>query len=290
MRFQEWLLVNGGDLQVVLFFGLFAVLLATERSAAMRRNDMRRRSRWPANLGLTTLNLVVLSVLPVSFISVALWASGENWGLLNQLALPQMLVTAATLLLRAFLSFFTHWLAHKVPVLWRIHRVHHLDTEMDVSTTVRFHPAEFVVNLSIGIPFVIAFGLSPWVLMLYEMLDVCVTLWSHSNMRVPERVDRLLRYFVVTPNLHRIHHSTWQPETDSNFGAVFPIWDIVFGTFWPVPKDGHETMRIGLDEVRGRRVNQLTWLLVSPLSRELRNAPTHEGEALSSRETACHEL
>jgi sterol desaturase/sphingolipid hydroxylase (fatty acid hydroxylase superfamily) len=290
MTYQEWLLVSGGDLQVVLFFGLFAALLVTERSAPMRRHDMTRRSRWPANLGLTTLNLVVLSVLPVSLISVALWASEEGWGLLNQLAQSQALVTVVTLLLRAFLSFFTHWLAHKVPLLWRIHRVHHLDTEMDVSTTVRFHPAEFILNLSIGIPFVIAFGLSPWVLMLYEMFDVCVTLWSHSNIRVPERADRLLRYFVVTPNLHRIHHSTWQPETDSNFGAVFPIWDIVFGTFRPVPKDGHETMRIGLEEVRGRRANQLTWLLVSPFTSDLSDAPRHVGESLSSRETACHEL
>ena len=163
---------------------------------------------------------------------------------------------------------------HKVPVLWRIHRVHHLDTEMDVSTTVRFHPIEFIINLCIGIPFVIIFGLSPWVLVFYEILDVVVTLWSHSNVRVFAGVDRVLRYFVVTPNLHRIHHSTWQPETDSNFSAVFPIWDIIFRTFRPTPGTDHEIMSLGLDEVRGSRTNRLLWLLISPIYTKLTDAPS----------------
>jgi sterol desaturase/sphingolipid hydroxylase (fatty acid hydroxylase superfamily) len=114
-----------------------------------------------------------------------------------------------------------------------------------------------------GVPIVVAFGLTPWVLVLYECLDVVMTLWTHSNLRLPAAVDRALRVIVVTPDLHRIHHSAWQPETDSNFGAVFPWWDILVGTYRTKPRDGHERMRLGLDEVRGRDAHRPLWLLAS---------------------------
>jgi sterol desaturase/sphingolipid hydroxylase (fatty acid hydroxylase superfamily) len=168
------------------------------------------------------------------------------------------------LLARGFISFFTHYLMHKVPLLWRLHRVHHLDTELDVSTTVRFHPFEFLAALIPGVPLVVAFGMSPWVLMLYEILDAVVTLFSHANIRLPESLDRLLRYVIVTPDLHRVHHSSWQTETDSNFSAVFPIWDIVFKTFRTETRVSHETMELGLEEVRDERANRFLWLLGSP--------------------------
>lgn len=123
------------------------------------------------------------------------------------------------------------------------------------------------------------FGLTLWVLMVYELLDVVVTLWSHSNLRLPLAVDRLLRYVIVTPDLHRIHHSVWRPETNSNFGAVFPIWDLVFGTFTTAPRDGHERMRIGLDDVRGRHAQRPLWLLGSVLVRQLAgNSPGRSDE------------
>jgi len=137
-------------------------------------------------------------------------------------------------------------------MFWRVHRVHHLDTEFDVTTTVRFHPLEFLIGLLPGVPLVLMFGLTPWVLMLYEPLDVAVTLWTHSNLRMPAVVDRYVRYLLVTPDLHRIHHSIHETETNSNYGAVFPIWDLIFGTFCGSPMDGQERMKIGLAEVRGK--------------------------------------
>lgn len=274
MSTSEWIQVYGGDLQVALFFSLFILLAVAERLIPRRPGDLERRGRWPANIGLTVLNLIVLGALPVSFIAAAHWAQTQGWGVLHLVVLPVSLAVFINLLLRGLLSFLTHFLMHKVPILWRVHRVHHLDTEMDVSTTVRFHPIEFIINLCIGIPFVVIFGLSPWMLVFYEILDVCITLWSHSNLRVPAGVDRVLRYFVVTPNLHRIHHSTWQRETDSNFSAVFPIWDIVFGTFRPTPRTDHELMSLGLDEIRGSRANRLLWLLMSPLYAKLTDAPS----------------
>lgn len=269
MTFSEWILANGETLQVSLFFSLLFLLAAAERLAPRRLTPMDRKIRWPVNLGLTMLNFVTLSVFPVSLFSAAYFAQEKGWGVLNHLHLPVVALIVCNLLIRGFISFFTHYLMHKVSLFWRVHRVHHLDTELDVTTTVRFHPLEFVVQALPGVPIVIAFGLTPWVLVFYELLDVVVTLWTHSNVRLPRRVDRVLRYLIVTPDLHRIHHSAWQPETDSNFGAVFPVWDILFGTFRSTPRDGHETMRLGLDEVRGRDAQRFFWLLRSVLVRKL---------------------
>ena len=231
MTMADWILANGETLQYALYFSLLLVLIALERLIPRRPEPMERLVRWPSNFLLTFLNVIALGALPVSLLAAAFWAESTGWGLLHQLSLPVTAVVAITLLVRGFISFFTHYLMHMVPLLWRIHRVHHLDTELDVSTTVRGHPLEFAVQSLPAVPIVVAFGLAPWVLVLYELLDVGVNLWSHSNVRVPGALAKALRYVIVTPDLHRIHHSAWKPETNSNFGAVFPVWDLVFGTF-----------------------------------------------------------
>lgn len=261
MSISEWLLERGGDLQGALFVVLIVLFLVLETWKPRRTGSMDRRRRWPVNYLLTVLNLLALGALPVSFISAAVWAARHHVGLLNVVPLPTVLTGVVTLLVRAFISFFTHYLNHFVPWFWRVHRVHHLDTEMDVSTTVRFHPLEFVIALLLGLPIVWLVGLSPAVLMVYELLDVAVTLWSHSNMRIPLALDRVLRYLVVTPDLHRIHHSAWKPETNSNFGAVFTIWDLIFGTFRVDPRDGHDRMPLGLDNVPDAEAHRLGGLL-----------------------------
>jgi len=270
---SHWLVTHGETLQFALFFGLFALLAAAEhalpRRPATAATHGLTSQRWRANLSLTGISIAVLMLIPVSFFAAATWAQDHHIGLLNFVAMPLPLLLAANLLLRGGISFLTHFLMHKIPLLWRVHRVHHLDTEIDVSTTVRFHPLELVVGPAIGIPLVILLGLSPWMLVLYEALDVTITLWSHANVRVPERVDSVLRRIVVTPNLHRIHHSAWQPETDSNFSAVFPVWDMVFGTFRTTTRQPHEQMTLGLDEVRGAETTRVGWLLASPRKAQL---------------------
>jgi sterol desaturase/sphingolipid hydroxylase (fatty acid hydroxylase superfamily) len=165
----------------LLFFGLLAILAVAERLWPRRPGAMERRSRWPANLTMTGLNLVTMSVIPISLITAASFAQVRGLGLLNHVALPIAALIAVNLVLRGFISFSTHYLMHKLPAFWRVHRVHHLDTELDVSSTVRFHPLEFVIALIPGMPMVLAFGLTPWILMVYELMDVVVTLWSHSN-------------------------------------------------------------------------------------------------------------
>jgi sterol desaturase/sphingolipid hydroxylase (fatty acid hydroxylase superfamily) len=261
---DQWIIQNANDLQVALFFTLFFIFSLAEVLAPKRPGPMRRKERWLTNLLMTALNIAVLGMLPVTFFGVAVWAQKQGYGLFNFFSLPVGVLVIGTLLTRGFISFFTHYLMHKVPLLWRLHRVHHLDTELDVSTTVRFHPFEFLAALIPGVPLVIVFGMSPWVLMLYEILDAVITLFSHANIRLPQSLDRVLRYVIVTPDLHRVHHSSWQTETDSNFGAVFPIWDIVFRTFRTETRAPHETMELGLEEVRDERTNRFLWLLGSP--------------------------
>ena len=263
MSFPEWIVAHGDTLQFGLVFGLLGFLAAIEPLVPRRTGPMDRKVRWPTNVLFTFLNLIALGMLPVTIIGTAFWAAQHRWGLLNQIAAPIPAIIAVTLLVRAFISFFTHYMMHMVPAFWRLHRVHHLDTELDVTTTVRVHPIEFFVQSLLAVPLVLAFGLTPWVLVSYEVFDVIVTLWSHSNTRLPLAIDRVLRYVVVTPDLHRIHHSAWKPETNSNFGAVFPLWDIVFGTFRDTPRGGHEHMRLGLDDVRGRDAQRPLWLLGS---------------------------
>ncbi len=270
--FPEWILTNGENLTFAVFFALMFVLAAFERWLPRRAAAEARVERWRANLALTGINFLVLSAQPISLLAVAAWAQGCDLGLLNVVALPAAALLLANLLLRGFISFATHYLMHKLPAFWRLHRVHHLDTELDVSTTVRFHPLEFLVSTLPAAPMVIVFGLTPWALMLYEVLDAAINVFSHSNIRIPRSIDRIVRYFIVTPDLHRIHHSTWQPETDSNFSAVFPVWDMLFGTFRGEPREAHETMRLGLDEVRGTNATGVSWLLKSPLLERIGDA------------------
>jgi sterol desaturase/sphingolipid hydroxylase (fatty acid hydroxylase superfamily) len=256
----------GGDLQFYLYFGFLAVFLTAERLSPKRQLRHSQVQRWRTNTALTLVAILLLPVLPVSFITVAHWAQQEGYGLLNVVGgnLPELVFVTVSLLLRGFISFFTHFLNHKIPWLWRLHRVHHLDTELDVSTTVRFHPLEMPVSMLVGLPMVIGLGLSPWLLLFYELFDVTVTLFSHSNLRIAPWLNRYLRYVIVTPDLHTVHHSTYQPETDSNYSAVFPIWDIVFGTFRTETRSPLQTMTLGLESVRGPEANQFWPLLASP--------------------------
>ncbi len=265
MDITDLLLTRGEDWQFAIFFGLAPLLLIAERLVPRRPPPPHGNARrWRTNVALTVLNILALGLQPVSLLAAAVWAQQHGIGLLNAITLPLPAALAATLLGRAFISYATHWLMHRVPFCWRLHRVHHLDTELDVTSTVRFHPLEFLVTTLPAVPLVGALGLTPWALALYELLDVAVTLVSHSNVRLPATLDRVLRRVIVTPDLHRIHHSTWQPETDSNFGAVFPWWDMLLGTYRSTPRTPHATMPLGLADHRGPETDALWALIIAP--------------------------
>ena len=259
---EDWLVNDSEDFQFLLYFGFLFLIIIIEQLLHYRKVE--KRKRWKANFMLTIIAIISMMAIPITFITAAKYAQNEHLGLLNLIDLNWIILGVLTLLLRGFISFFTHFLAHKIPLFWRIHRVHHLDTEMDVSTTVRFHPLEFILNSVVGLPLIILFGLPVWGLMLYELFDIVITLFSHSNTSLPKRLEKIVRYFIVTPDLHRIHHSSYQPETDSNYSAVFPIWDIIFGTFRTTSKNPQTNMELGLEEVRDERANKAIWLLLSP--------------------------
>jgi sterol desaturase/sphingolipid hydroxylase (fatty acid hydroxylase superfamily) len=261
---QSWLLTYGADAQVIVFFSVLLTFIVIERVLPYRVHLTSQVRRWATNAGLTLTAILVLPLMPMSMITAGYWAEQNNFGLMNQFEWPIFIAVLATLLLRGFVSFFTHWLNHALPWLWRLHRVHHLDTELDVSSTVRFHPLEMPVSALIGIPLIAVFGLSPWMLLFYELLDVSIVIFSHSNLSIPKSINRWLSYIIVTPDLHRIHHSSFQPETDSNYSAVFPIWDVLFGTFRQDCRDPQNEMELGLVEVRDERAQDFLWLIASP--------------------------
>ena len=281
--FEEMLRQGWEPLQYAAFFGaltIFAILEIALGRRAMRADGPRetgRRRRWPANAGLTILNILVLGALPVSALFAADYAQSRGWGPLNDPVLLPVAAIAIGFVLRSLVSYAIHVAMHKVPILWRLHRVHHTDTEMDISTTVRFHPLEFAFAIPVVILSVIALGIPPVAIMLYELFDAAVAVFTHANIRLPRWLDRGFRTVVVTPNMHRVHHSSRPAETDSNYGATIVWWDKLFGTYREVGGGALAAMRIGLRECRDRRADSLPWLLLLPF-RSLVIPPIRETE------------
>lgn len=251
-------------LQYAAFFGVFAVFALLESVAPRDPSPAMRLWRWPSNVLLTAVNIAVLGALPVGIVAAADWAQGAGFGLLHAVDVAPWAAFTIGFLGRAFLSWGTHLLNHKVPFLWAIHRVHHLDTRLDVSTTVRFHPLEFVFTTPLTLAGVVALGVPPVAVLIYEVMDAGVTVFSHANVRLPSWVDRPLRLLIVTPDVHRVHHSSHRPETDSNYGAVLTIWDRLLGTYRRKNTDALATQETGLSEVQDSRSRNLLWLLILP--------------------------
>ncbi len=249
--------------EYVAFFGALAVLGAVEFLRPMADPARERRRRWPANFGLTLLNILVLSALPLSALAVADLAAARNWGLLHAAAIPLIPALLAGFLARTLVSYLIHVAFHKVPILWRVHRVHHTDRAMDVSTTVRFHPLEFAFSVPVVLGAVLALGIPPAAIIVYEVFDAAMAVFTHANLRMPPWLDRALRWLLVTPSMHRIHHSSEQAETDSNYGATLSIWDRVFGTY---RRTMSKNTPLGLAECQDARANALGWLLRLPFS------------------------
>ena len=259
--FQDY----GDTLQYLAYFGLLAALCGLEAIVPQRREGANRRHRWPANFALTALNVVVLGALPLTGAGVALLAQEQGWGLLRPLALPAAGVLAVTLGVRSLISYATHVAMHQVPILWRVHRVHHTDTMLDVSTTVRFHPLEFVIQIVPTALAILLVGLPAWSIAAYELVDTTMNLFIHANVRLPAGVDAILRLLFATPDLHRVHHSADVDETNSNYGVVLSLWDRLFHTYRARPAMGHDAMLLGLEGYRDSRTRSFGWLLMLPV-------------------------
>jgi sterol desaturase/sphingolipid hydroxylase (fatty acid hydroxylase superfamily) len=259
-----WLTSDGSTIWFAAFVGLFVLFGLIETLVPGVPHTPDRGRRWPTNFVLAAINISLVPLIPVSAVLAASWAEAHQIGLLNLLRAPEWIAALCTLVVSSLAGYLVHVVMHKVPLLWRLHRVHHLDTHLDISTTLRHHPAELVVSVLVMVLVALAFGLSPWVVVLYEVTEGVVALISHANVRLPPRVDALIRSVLVTPNIHSLHHSSFQPETDSNYGTVLTVWDRLFGTFTRAPLRGGETIQIGLEEVRDERASDLVWQIKSP--------------------------
>ena len=233
-----------------------------------RRRERRSWSRLTTNLALVIVNSLLLRLLlPVLAVGMAVIASERGWGLFNLFSLPLWLELALAVLLLDLAIYWQHRLFHLQPLFWRLHRVHHCDLQIDTTTGLRFHPLEILISMGIKFAVVIALGAAPLAVLVFEVLLNAGSLFNHANLAIPQPVDRWLRWLVVTPDMHRVHHSWHRQETDSNFSFCFPWWDHLFGSYQAQPADGHSDMTIGLHGFRDAREQRLDRLLLQPVRR-----------------------
>jgi sterol desaturase/sphingolipid hydroxylase (fatty acid hydroxylase superfamily) len=251
-----------------IFGGVLALMALWEVLAPRRRQEIGRAWRWPNNLGVVAVDTLLVRVLfPTAAVGVAILGEQRGWGLLNNVALPSWLEIAAAVVVLDLVIYFQHVLFHVIPALWRLHRMHHADLEFDVTTGVRFHPVEILLSMVIKLGTVAALGAPALSVLIFEVLLNATSMFNHGNVRLPRRLDTILRWVVVTPEMHRVHHSIERRETDSNFGFNLPWWDRLFGTYRAEPAAVHEAMTIGVPEFRDRRELRLDRMLLQPWRR-----------------------
>jgi len=247
------------------FFGVLLVVALWEHLAPRRRPAFARRVRWPHNLALLAVDVAVLRLLaPGAAIAVALASEARGWGLVNALDLPAWVAVPLAIVLLDLAIYFQHVTFHAVPTLWRLHRVHHADLDFDVTTGTRFHPIEILVSTAIKCAAVAAIGAPALAVLAFELLLNATAMFNHANAGLPPAAERWARWLVVTPDMHRVHHSIAYNESSSNFGFNLPWWDRAFGTYRAQPAAGHEGMTVGVDAFRSAEELRLDRLLAQP--------------------------
>lgn len=251
-----------------VFTGVLVTMMLLEALFPRRPRSYPRLRRWPSNLGIVALDtMLVRLAFPVAAAGMAAIAAERGWGLFNQAGVPGWLAFALCFLLLDLAIWSQHVLFHKLPLLWRMHRMHHADLDLDVTSGLRFHPGEILLSMVIKLIIVVLLGAPVSAVIAFEIALNATAMWNHSNFRLPPFLDRLLRLFVVTPDMHRVHHSWRRAETDSNYGFNFPWWDRLFGTYRAQPVDGHDGMTIGLQYFRDPGELGIVKMLLQPFRR-----------------------
>ncbi len=259
MSFPEFVTQYEVNIRLGFFFGIFAVMALWEMVAPRRALTVSRTVRWANNLGLVFLNSFVLRLLfPAAAVGMAAFTAEQGWGILNYYQLPLTLSVVLVVVTMDFIIYLQHVLVHAVPALWRLHRVHHADLDYDVTTGARFHPIEIILSMLIKFAVIVVLGPPIVAVVIFEVVLNAMSMFNHGNVRLPPGLDRVLRLFVVTPDMHRVHHSVEDNEANSNFGFNLSIWDRIFGTYIAQPRGGHEAMTIGIHQYRKPR--QVSWL------------------------------
>jgi len=262
---MEFLLAHEATFRTGAFAGLLVLIGLAETVAGRRPWHTGRGFRWLNHLSLVVVDTILLRALfPVLALGVAVLAQERGWGLLNQAALPGWLAIVIAFFVLDFVIYLQHRIFHAVPLLWRLHMVHHADRDFDVTTGVRFHPIEILLSMVIKMAVVLAIGAPPVAVVLFEIALSATSLFSHGNIRLPASIDRVLRLVLVTPDMHRVHHSLHRHETNSNFGFNVPWWDRWLGTYRAQPQDGHDAMTIGLSQFQDEQRQTLWWMLWLP--------------------------
>jgi len=262
---MTWILNHEPAVRLGAFLGVFVVMALWELVGGRRQLTTEKGARWFANLGITVMNTVVVRLIfPTAAVGLAVLAVDRGWGMLNQLTAPHALKIVAGVMLLDLAIYLQHVMFHAVPVLWRLHMVHHADVDFDVTTGLRFHPVEIVLSMLIKLAVILVLGPPVVAVLIFEVLLNATAMFNHGNVRLAPSLDRVVRWFVVTPDMHRVHHSVVLRETNSNFGFNLPWWDRLLGTYRAQPVAGHEGMTIGLEQYQEQRRQTLPWLLVQP--------------------------
>ncbi len=285
MALNEFALANEAVIRLAAFFGVFTLMTAWEVAAPRRVRLHSRTVRWTANLGLVVINTVLVRlVFPFAAVAFATLAAQRGWGLLNNIDLPGWLALVLAVVTMDFAIWLQHVMVHAVPVLWRLHQVHHADPDYDMTTGARFHPLEIILSMLIKFAVIAVLGAPAAAVLVFEVLLNATAMFNHGNVKLPASVDAPLRLLLVTPDMHRVHHSTEHAEANSNFGFNLSVWDRLFGTYRPAARLPQERMQIGIAGVTGdARCVSLTGMLVIPF------VNPGEGYAIGHGPEASHE-
>jgi len=259
MSFNDFLLANEKEIRMSFFFGMLVFIAVWELIAPKRALTMSKTVRWVNNLGLVFFNSFILRVLfPAAAVGVASLASQQDWGLFNYFDISFAVAVVASVIIMDFVIYIQHVMVHAIPVLWRLHRVHHADLDYDVTTGARFHTIEIILSMLIKFVTILLLGPPVIAVIIFEIVLNATAMFNHGNISLPKTIDKYLRLLLVTPDMHRVHHSIEDDEANSNFGFSLPWWDRLFGTYRDQPRGGHQGMTIGINKFRDPK--QVSWL------------------------------
>ena len=259
MTFDEFILNNEINIRMGFFFGTFALVAVWELIAPRRALTVSKILRWSNNIGLVFLNsFIIRLIFPAAAIGMTVFASEHGWGLFNYYQLPLALTVIVSVIAMDFIIYLQHVLVHAVPALWRLHRVHHADPDYDVTTGARFHTLEIIISILIKFATIVVLGPPIVAVVIFEVILNAMSMFNHGNIKLPLGLDKKLRLFIVTPDMHRVHHSVEDDEANCNFGFNLPWWDRLFGTYRDQPRAGHEGMSIGIHNYTDPK--QVSWI------------------------------
>lgn len=265
--------------RILLFLTPLAMLIAAEWLWPKRQRALRRMDRWPSAIALLAVGTGLTRLIaPAGLIGVAVWLQGTGFGVLPSAGLPAPAAIVLAIVWLDFGVWLQHVVLHRVPVLWRFHRVHHADVDIDTTTALRFHPGELLFSFVWKAGFILASGASPLAVLLFEVILNSSAMFNHSNLALPKAVDRWLRLIIVTPDMHRVHHSVLEDESRMNFGFCLPWWDRLFRVYQEQPRAGHTNMEIGQSRWRSAEDQSLWKLLAQPAAQEACDRPQQAAE------------